>query len=86
MVGIYEFMPSSWLVHQMAEKVCDRDKYGEALCENMLFSIGGYDLQVSRIFVMVDGGGMTPSTRLFFNGWLLTAKRRKIILSCCMIR
>ena len=60
-IGMYEFMPSSWLVHALAEKVCDRVKYGEELCENMLFSIGGYDLAEMNATLVPFIVGHTPA-------------------------
>ena len=60
-VGLYEFMPSSWLVRALAEKVCDRVKYGEELCENVLFSVGGYDMAEMNSTLVPFIVGHTPA-------------------------
>ena len=60
-VGLYEFMPSGWLVRALAENVCDRVKYGEELCENVLFSVGGYDMAEMNSTLVPFIVGHTPA-------------------------
>jgi lysosomal acid lipase/cholesteryl ester hydrolase len=51
-MGIGEFLPSSWLMDWLAAFVCDEDNPLEAICENIVFLISGYDKEQMNATMM----------------------------------
>ena len=42
-LGIYEFLPSNWLMEWWATKVCDENMVYLRICENLMFLVAGYN-------------------------------------------
>ena len=42
-LGLYDFLPSNWLMEWWAAKVCDEKMMHHGICENIMFLVAGYN-------------------------------------------
>merc|ERR1711892_145178 len=42
-LGLYEFLPSNWLIEWMATAACGEDTASQAICRNIMFLVCGYN-------------------------------------------
>merc|ERR1719347_1724424 len=42
-LGVYDFMPSNWLIEQVAARVCNKMGYKKAVCSSIMYLMAGYN-------------------------------------------
>ena len=42
-LGVYDFVPSNWLINWISAQACDEAMVTQAVCRNILFLIAGYN-------------------------------------------
>lgn len=60
-LGIYDFMPSNWLIQWLASEVCDDAMATQAICRNIMFLIAGYNKNEMNSTILPYILGHTPA-------------------------
>eukprot|EP00092_Neocalanus_flemingeri_P040675 GFUD01044286.1.p1 GENE.GFUD01044286.1~~GFUD01044286.1.p1 ORF type:complete len:433 (+),score=113.78 GFUD01044286.1:321-1619(+) len=60
-LGLYEFLPSNWLIEWWAAKVCDESMMHQGICENLMFLVAGYNKNEMNSTALSYIMGHTPA-------------------------